>query len=229
MVGLKYDDADDYSVYEIVVPGESGGYGIGCGDLDGNGLINFYTAGYGGGIVLSHEFQGGDITDTSNYVTTTFATHTTASGSYGIEMPAVDMDDDGKAELVVTYLEGGTIGATVYEFQETTTEIGWCNLQWPDAATITQGESVTAYAQVWAEGATDTSDGAAEGMGAWFGLSAVDTDPASWEDWMEASFNVQVGNNDEFMMDFVGNLPPGTYYYASRFKLNDGDYFLRRL
>lgn len=102
-------------------------------------------------------------------------------------------------------------------------EIGWCNLQWPPSATINVGDSTWVFAQVWIDGVTADS-GATPGLQAWIGYSSTNTDPSTWTDWVPATFNVQAGNNDEFMAYIGSNLPAGTYYYASRFKYLQGPY-----
>ncbi len=101
--------------------------------------------------------------------------------------------------------------------------VDWCNLQWPDQATITVGSSVDVYARVYEPGVTDAS-GQGAGISAWIGYSTTDTDPATWTNWVSATYNVDVGNNDEYQAALGAGLAPGTYYYASRFKLNDGVY-----
>ena len=101
----------------------------------------------------------------------------------------------------------------------------WNNLQWPSTATITAGETATAYAQIYEAGLTDvTVGGAAPGIQAWIGISAANTNPNSWTTWVPATFNVEAGNNDEYMADFGSTLAPGTYYYASRFQIQTGTY-----
>ncbi len=104
-----------------------------------------------------------------------------------------------------------------------TYSIGWANLQFPPSGTITVGESLRVYAQVWADGVTN-SPGPGTGMKAWIGWNSSNTNPATWTNWVEAVYNVDVGNNDEFMADIGATLPPGTYYYASRFQLGYGPY-----
>lgn len=101
--------------------------------------------------------------------------------------------------------------------------IDWGNLQWPLTATITQGDSLTAYGQAYKGGVTD-STGQAFGLKAWVGVSATNTDPSTWTSWTEATFNVQTGNNDEFMASFGKNLAVGTYYYAYRYEYLGGPY-----
>ncbi len=101
--------------------------------------------------------------------------------------------------------------------------VDWCNLQWPDQATITAGGSVDVYAQVYEPGVTDAA-GQGAGITAWIGYSTTDTDPSTWTDWVAATYNVDSGNNDEYQAALGAGLAPGTYYYASRFKLNSGAY-----
>lgn len=85
-------------------------------------------------------------------------------------------------------------------------------------------QSVIAYAQAYEPNVTEP-DGAAAGLLAWVGYSTTDTDPATWpaSAWRVATYNVNVGNNDEFSVTY-NNLAAGTYYFASRFQLNDGPY-----
>ncbi|UPQ79368.1 choice-of-anchor J domain-containing protein [Flavobacterium azooxidireducens] len=104
----------------------------------------------------------------------------------------------------------------------------YANLQFPSSATITQGDSAVIYAQVYHAGLTDVEpglSGQADGIQAWIGISPVgaNTDPATWSNWVSATFNAgHVSNNDEYQASIGANLAPGTYYYASRFRLNDG-------
>ncbi len=101
--------------------------------------------------------------------------------------------------------------------------VSWANLQWPGTHTMAEGDTLTAYAQVWEDGVTNP-DGADDNIQVWFGVSTEDTDPSTWENWMEAEYNAQVGNNDEYKAAFGYNLPAGTYYYASRVRYNGGPY-----
>ena len=364
------------SVFTVTENGGSGAYGIAIGDLDGNGMMEIYSASYGSGNVIVHSYMGGDITDPANYEAATFGNHPTATGSFGLSTPGMDMDGDGFNELIVSYMEGGTIAGTAYEVpppvinefpyvqgfedgvppngwtnadgywlqgteahsgsyaakvsyshpgeailetpvielpanhkisfwwkdddiskidgndttyfeismdgetwevvdflaatstmssyeqvefdlsaygdmnvylrwrdvndgsfsaygtglddimieQISVETVDWFNLQWPGTAEITQGEDVTAYAQVYKAGLTDTTTVAFPGLEVWFGISTEDTDPATWEDWVPAEFNGNVGNNDEYMASFGADFAPGTYYYASRVRLNGGVY-----
>ena len=100
----------------------------------------------------------------------------------------------------------------------------YANLQFPSSATISQGGNVTVYGQVYEGGLTDTTIGQALGINAWVGISPIgsDTNPNTWTNWIPATFNVEVGNNDEYQASIGASLVPGTYYYATRFQLNGG-------
>ena len=105
-----------------------------------------------------------------------------------------------------------------------TDAVDWCNLQHPPTGNITAGQNLTVYTQGYEPGVTPGT-GAGSGISAWIGYSSSDTDPSGggWT-WVSATFNVEVGNNDEFKADIGSNLAPGTYYYASRWQLNGGPY-----
>lgn len=114
--GLRYDDvASDYEIFTVATAGNSGAYGITVGDLDDDSFMEIYSASYGSGGVVVHTYNGGDITNPSSFDMSTFGSHASASGSFGLNMPNADLDGDGNKELIVSYVEGGTIAATAYE------------------------------------------------------------------------------------------------------------------
>lgn len=110
-----------------------------------------------------------------------------------------------------------------YEFP-TGVSIGWANLQWPGSATISPGQTVTVYGQIWVNGVTNQS-GQAPGINAWVGISPTNTDPSTWTTWVPAVYNLDVGNNDEYMAAIGAGLTPGTYYYAYRWQLYGGPFY----
>ena len=120
---------------------------------------------------------------------------------------------------------GGNVSAfaSAYRFS-TQYLIGYANLQWPAAGQIQLGDSIAVYAQVWIDGKTNQT-GATPNLEGWIGYSTSNTNPNTWTNWVPATFNVDAGNNDEFWVNNFGkNLPKGTYYYASRFRFENGDY-----
>jgi len=104
------------------------------------------------------------------------------------------------------------------------------NLQWPPTITIAVGGSDTVYGQVYEAGLTDVVpniEGQAPGIQAWVGISPVgsNTNPNTWTNWVPATWNSgSVGNNDEYQAIIGAALLPGTYYYATRFNLDNGAY-----
>lgn len=106
----------------------------------------------------------------------------------------------------------------------------WANLQFPYEATFEVGGTVMVYGQVYASGLTDVEpniEGQAPGILAWVGVSPVgqNTNPDTWTTWIPATWNGgYVGNNDEYQAEIGTGLTAGTYYYATRFRLNDGGY-----
>jgi hypothetical protein len=106
-----------------------------------------------------------------------------------------------------------------------TATLTWCNLQFPGTHTMLANENVDVYAQAYEAGITDADPAAAgTGVECWFGYSMTNDDPSTWITWMPAAYaGADVGNNDEFMLN-VSGLPAGTYYYASRWRLDGGPY-----
>jgi len=101
--------------------------------------------------------------------------------------------------------------------------IGWVNLQFPDSALIAVGGSATVYARIWADSITNLP-GVGAGISGWIGYSTTNTNPNTWTNWVSAVYNMDYGNNDEYLTDIGATLPAGTYYFASRFQLNGGAY-----
>lgn len=102
--------------------------------------------------------------------------------------------------------------------------IGWANLQWPPSGNIIPGQEFNVFAQVFADGITN-GEGQGTGIQAWIGYSSDNTDPATWTNWIVASYQGDDGNNDEYMANLGAELTDeGTYYYASRFQLEDQDF-----
>jgi hypothetical protein len=110
-------------------------------------------------------------------------------------------------------LEVGKVWALKYE-----TRVGWCNLQWPEKLSAGKGvDSAAVYGQVWVNGVT-SSIGQGAGVEAALGYGPVGTDPSKegWT-WVPASYNVDSGNNDEYMAK-LNVAQPGAYAYTFKFK-----------
>lgn len=107
--------------------------------------------------------------------------------------------------------------------------IGWANLQWPP--TMTHTISVTnrtdnAYGQVWIDGVTN-QPGPTPNLRAQLGFGPAGSNPAgntSWT-WVDASFNVDAGNNDEFVASMLPETT-GVFAYTYRYSTTNGrDWF----
>ncbi len=100
--------------------------------------------------------------------------------------------------------------------------IDWANLQWPHEITHTVGITPTEniYGQVYIADAT-SAPGLTPGLIAQLGCGPVTAAPAEWTLWLDAGFNGNAGNNDEF----VAQLTPeaaGEYYYLYRYSTTAG-------
>ena len=103
-------------------------------------------------------------------------------------------------------------------------EIGWANLQWPPTLTHTisaVSRTADVYGQVWIDGVTNLA-GPAPSLEAQLGFGPDGSDPASaaWT-WVDAAFNTNAGNNDEFVASLLPDAV-GTYDYAYRYSTTGG-------
>ncbi|HUH27189.1 choice-of-anchor D domain-containing protein, partial [Gelidibacter sp.] len=105
--------------------------------------------------------------------------------------------------------------------------VGFCNLQFPGIGTINLGDAFNVYGQVYEQ---DVTPGPGQGPGivAEIGYSTSNSNPNTWSNWTPAVYNTACldcndGQNDEYVTN-LGPLitSPGTYYYATRFRLNNG-------
>jgi len=103
--------------------------------------------------------------------------------------------------------------------------IGWANLQWPPAMTHTISavdRTDNAYGQVWIDGVTN-QPGATPNLLAQLGFGPAGSDPNGNTDWVwvNASFNVDAGNNDEFVASMLPE-STGSFDYAFRYSTTNG-------
>jgi hypothetical protein len=104
-----------------------------------------------------------------------------------------------------------------------TAVINWCNLADPPSHIMTEDDSVEIFSQLFVDGVTNLP-GAGEGISAWIGYSNENNDPATWNNWVLADYNQDVGGNDEYSQ-FLSGFNTGTYYYASRFQIDESNYY----
>ncbi|HEY9087017.1 MAG TPA: alpha-amylase family glycosyl hydrolase [Anaerolineaceae bacterium] len=102
--------------------------------------------------------------------------------------------------------------------------IGWANLQWPPTlTTVISAVNPTAdiYGQVWIDGRT-AQPGVTPGLIAQVGYGPEGSDPAAggWL-WVNAVFNVDAGNNDEFKASLLPQAV-GVFDYVYRYSTTGG-------
>jgi len=100
--------------------------------------------------------------------------------------------------------------------------IDWANLQWPLEFTHTVGITPTQdiYGQVYIAGVT-SEPGATEGLLAQVGYGISTTNFVSWTTWVDATFNANAGNNDEFKAQLLPEVP-GEFIYLYRYSTTGG-------
>ncbi|MEP7136310.1 MAG: alpha-amylase family glycosyl hydrolase [Chloroflexota bacterium] len=103
--------------------------------------------------------------------------------------------------------------------------IGWANLQWPPTLTQTisaVNRTENAYGQVWIDGATN-QPGATVGLLAQLGFGPSGSNPngnVAWT-WVDAAFNTNSGNNDEFVASLLPEVI-GSFDYVYRYSTTNG-------
>jgi glycosidase/fibronectin type 3 domain-containing protein len=103
--------------------------------------------------------------------------------------------------------------------------IGWANLQWPPTMTHTisaVNRTDNAYGQVWIDDLTN-QPGQSPSLRAQLGFGPANSDPngnQAWV-WVDAAFNTDVGNNDEFVASMLPE-SIGSFDYAYRYTTTNG-------
>ncbi len=103
--------------------------------------------------------------------------------------------------------------------------IGWAALNWPvEPIAIRQGEVAgPVFGRVYVAGLTE-AQGQGQGIVAQAGYAALDAgDPPEAWTWVDAAYNGDLGNDDEYRADLAG-LAQGDYVVAFRFSLNGIDW-----
>lgn len=103
-------------------------------------------------------------------------------------------------------------------------EPDFASLHYPVSGTINAGENLTVYGRVFEAGVTDVTTGQVAGIQAWVGYSTTNSNPNTWSNWVAATFSTDAGDNDEYQANIGATLNPGTYYYATRYRLNNGPF-----
>ena len=103
------------------------------------------------------------------------------------------------------------------------TEADYCNVQFPVSLTVAAGAlSPVVFGRLFEAGTTE-SGGANASVRAQLGVGPASANPeyeAGWA-WSNATYNVQVGNDDEYQATFTAPAP-GSYRYVYRVSFDHG-------
>jgi hypothetical protein len=103
-------------------------------------------------------------------------------------------------------------------------EADWCAVQFPQGFTVAVSTvTPVLYGRVYEAGVTEPA-GPAAAVLAQVGYALVGVDPRTQCGWQffPASFNVQVGNDDEYQGTFTSPAYAGTFWYTFRFSVDNG-------
>ena len=103
----------------------------------------------------------------------------------------------------------------------TTEEADYCTLQYPTSWHDVAGASVTLFGRVYEAGRTEAA-GESAGVRAEFGMAPEGTPLAAWT-FRPASYNLNVGNDDEYQLTVATPSSPGaTWRTVFRVSVDDG-------
>jgi hypothetical protein len=105
-------------------------------------------------------------------------------------------------------------------------EADYCNLQFPTTFSVVRfATTADVFGRIFEAGVTEAA-GPPPGILAQLGYARTGAavSASGWA-WFDASYNVQVGNDDEFMASFVAPAALGTYQYTYRFSNDGGESF----
>ena len=102
-------------------------------------------------------------------------------------------------------------------------EVNYVNLQFPSSFTVTASTATPViYGRVYQGGMTEAG-GPNANIVAQVGYGPIGSNPlvddSGWT-WMNANYNVQLGNDDEYQLSFTAPAVNGTYAYTYRFNLS---------
>jgi hypothetical protein len=120
--------------------------------------------------------------------------------------------------------------AAGYTFTAVTTDVTWCDLQWPTATSAAAAATTEPiFGQIYQAGATDRQSTPVAGIHGELGFGPVGSDPRTSNDWRfsAAAPNPSYDfarNNDEFLGHLMVT-QPGAYAYGYRFSLDGGVHY----
>jgi len=108
--------------------------------------------------------------------------------------------------------------------------ISWVNLESENPEEITLGTTHSFYGRVMIDGITNLNSNAGSRLKAWVGFNDANTNPSTWEEskWISGTVSGYQttfhATQDQYEVETGSQLAVGTYYTATRFKLDNDDY-----
>ncbi len=133
---------------------------------------------------------------------------------FGLGLSCLVPEGAGLVDLIVRQGQSEVVYPDFYAYAS----IDFCNVQFPDEIDVGAGEPFEVYGRVFEDGVTQ-APGGSERLRAQWGYGPVDTDPLLVPElwiWVDAQFNVQNGNDDEYVARTSIDTP-GSFAYAYRF------------
>lgn len=136
------------------------------------------------------------------------------------------------APVVLWASYGNTLGASVRIEQalnetDAADEADYCILQFPPTIAVVAGQVTSPiYGRLYEAGMTEAA-GAPPGWQAEIGYGPGGSDPRLLTGWhfVAATYNTQIGNDDEFQAALTAPDTPGPYSYTVRFTHDDGGHW----
>ncbi len=171
------------------------------------------------------DFNGGSAANNNDEYQYAWTTPATV-GRYDYQFRA---SGDGGVTWTYCDTDGSTTGTGVnapgdnINTSGTSYSIGWCNIQSPSSITASTGSSSSIYGQLYVAGQTEAAGQASSANLVFqFGYGASATTPSTWTNWSSTTFNVQSGNNDEYVKSWTIPADAVGSKYAFRASGNGG-------
>lgn len=126
---------------------------------------------------------------------------------------------EGVVDLTLRQESGDVVYPGFYTYEQ----VDFCNIQFPDVFEIQAGDEISVFGRIFEQGVTEAPGANPDVIAEW-GFGPLGSDPALeanlWS-FFPATFNVQAGNDDEYMVTLPAPAA-GEYSYVFRFRLADG-------
>ncbi len=152
---------------------------------------------------------------------------TTVITQTGVSLSAISPAYAGFAARTGGSAENHDILSWSFAGSATVNECDFCSILFPSSFSVAGGaQTQLVYGQIFEQGVTE-APGAPAGVTAQLGYGLQGTDPRTADRWtyFPASYNLQVGNNDEYQGTMNAPTICGTYRYVYRYSFDGGAFW----